>query len=109
MSTFETYEQTITTTADPSNSYRMPRGGVLRGDAILTTGTATVKLQISFDGTNFYDAFNPDGSQISKALTSSDPHFPVETAAHIGVDFRFIASAISSGSVSTKLGRTIAE
>ena len=105
----KTFEQTITSTATPSDAYHSPRGGVLVGDAILTSGTATIDLEISFDNSTFVKAYGSDGAQVSKALATSDPHFRVEMLTHVDVYYRFVASAASSAVVSTKLGRTIAE
>jgi len=97
---------TFTDTTDP-DTFDMDRGGVFVVDAQCNSGSLTLTLKISLDGgSTFVDAYDTSGALISKAMTTSAPHWHVEFVAQPGTQFYVDPSSASTPDVDYQYGRS---
>ncbi len=108
MATLEsTVRGTFTGNTDP-HIFHMKRGGVFVADAQCNSGTITLTLKVSLDGgATFVDAYDANGSAITKDMTTSSPHWHVEIVAQPGTHW-FIdpSSAASTPDIDYSFGKS---
>lgn len=102
----KTVRGTFTNTTDP-DTFHMKRGGVFVADAQCNSGTLTLTLKVSLDGGNtFVTAYDVNGVAITKAMSTSAPHWHVEIVAQPGTYWFLDPSSASTPDVDYSFGRS---
>ncbi|MDB4261466.1 hypothetical protein N9878_01225 [bacterium] len=105
----KTVSGTFTDTTDP-DVFKMQRGGVFVADAQCNSGSLTLTLKISLDGgSTFVDAYDASGAAITKAITTSIPHWHVEFLAQPGVHLFLDPSSASTPDVDYSFGKSTSQ
>lgn len=102
----KTVSGTFTDNTDP-DYFEMARGGVFVADAQCNGGTLTLTLKVSLDGgSTFVTAYDTSGSAITKAMSTSAPHWHVELVGQPGNQYFLDPSSASSADVDYRFGRS---
>lgn len=102
--------QIFTAGTTSTDKFHVPRGGVVGLDLVRTSGTGTVSLEFSLDGTTYVPCRDEDGSLVTVAMDGTTEHYHKRLLAQVDTYFQLVTTSMTSTpSISAKMTRIISE